>query len=210
MKSPYLTLASLVLYSSATLVFPSSVQACRAPRPSPKGVVSGAEFVIRATATKYLKAPVANLRQLNEPADAEIEFTVEEVLKGEFGSATVILNGYLTDRNDFNDRPVPYDFVRPNGRGGSCSAYEYKQGAAFLLFLKKIDEKLTVRWYALAPTNEQLHSVNDPWLAWVREQLKSAECRESNLETAAIFDPFLTLRSSFSGAPNKALQLTAR
>jgi hypothetical protein len=170
MKSLCLSVASLVL-ASATLVFPSSVQACRAPRPSPQSVVSGAELVVRATATKYFKAPNGSVRQLNEPGDAEIEFTVEEVLKGELGSSTIILNGYLTDTDDFNDRPVPYDFVRPGGLGGSCSAYEYKKGAAFLLFLKTIDGKLTIRWYALAPTNEQLHSPNDPWLAWVREQL---------------------------------------
>jgi len=171
MKSLCLTLASLVL-ASAILVFPSTVQACRAPRPSPQAVVSGAEFIIRATATKYVKAPDGNLRQLNEPGDAKIEFKVEEILKGEAEPSTISLNGYLTDRDDFNDMAVPYNFVRPGGRGGSCSAYEYKQGAAFLLFLKKIDGKLTVRWYALAPTNEQLHSADDPWLAWVREQLK--------------------------------------
>jgi hypothetical protein len=199
MKSLYLILAFLVL-ASAMLVFPSTVQACRAPRPSPQAVVSGAEFIIRATAAKYVKAPDGNLRQLNEPADAEIEFTVEEILKGEAEPSNIILNGYLTDRDDFNDRPVPYDFVRAGGRGGSCSAYEYKQGAAFLLFLKKIDGKLTVRWYALAPTNEQLHYANDPWLAWVREQLKSSECKESNLDSAAMFMLFLTLRPSFSGA----------
>lgn len=177
MKSPYFTLACLVV-ASATLIFPSSVQACRAPTPTPQEVVSGAEFVIRATATKYLKAPNGSITQLNEPGDAEIEFKVEEVLKGEPGSATIILNGYLSDSDDFNDRPVPYDFVRPGGRGGSCSAYEYKQGASFLLFLKRIDGKFTVRWYPLAPTNEQLHAANDPWLAWVRKQLESADSND--------------------------------
>lgn len=207
-KSLGLNLALVVLVS-AMLVFPSTAQACRAPRPSPLAVVSGAETIIRATATKYLKTPDGNLRQLNEPGDAEIEFTVEEVLKGKPESSTIMLNGYLTDRDDFNDRPVPYDFVRPGGRGGSCSAYEYRQGAAFLLFLKEIDGKLTVRWYALAPTNEQLHPASDPWLAWVRERLKSPDRREPNFETAASLMPFLTLRSSFSGAIQQALPADA-
>ncbi len=146
-------------------------------------------MIVRATALRYVKAPEGNLRSLNEPADTEIEFRVEDTLKGENVPTTIILNGYLTDQDDFNDRPVPYDFVRRGGRGGSCSAYEYKQGAEFLLFLKKIDGKLTIRWYALAPTNEQLHSADDPWVIWVREQLKSSEKKESAVG-AVIFKTF--------------------
>jgi hypothetical protein len=135
-------------------------------------------MIVRATAVEYVKAPVGDLRQLNEPDDAAIEFRVKEILKGENVPSTIILNGYLTGRDDFNDRPVPYDFVRPGGRGGSCSAYEYTQGAEFLLFLRKIDGRLTIRWYALAPTNEQLHSADDPWVVWAKEQLKSPESKE--------------------------------
>jgi hypothetical protein len=135
-------------------------------------MVSRAEMIVRAAAVDYVKAPVGDLRQLNEPGDATVEFKVKEILKGEDVPSTIILNGYLTGRDDFNDRPVPYDFVRPGGRGGSCSAYEYAQGAEFLLFLKKLDGKLTIRWYALAPTNEQLHSADDLWVVWVKQQLK--------------------------------------
>lgn len=185
-----LTIASLFLTWSVLL--PSNAMACRAPRPSPQAVVSGAEMIVRATAVKYVKAPEGNLRQLNEPGDTEIEFRVEEVLRGESVTSTIVLSGYLTESDDFNDRSVPYDFVRPGGRGGSCSAYEYKQGAEFLLFLKRIDGRLTIRWYALAPTNEQLHSADDAWLIWVKEQLKSkrtessvskAISRDFNIET---------------------------
>jgi hypothetical protein len=118
-----------------------------------------------------------------EPGDAEIEFRVEEILKGENVPSTITLNGYLTERDDFNDRPVPYDFVRPGGRGGSCSAYEYRWGSEFLLFLKKADGKLTIRWYALAPTNEQLRSADDPWIVWVKEQLNSSDRKESPVIT---------------------------
>jgi hypothetical protein len=158
-------------------------------------------MIVRATALRYVKAPDGNIRSLNEPADTEIEFRVEDTLKGENVPTTIILNGYLTDQDDFNDRPVPYDFVRRGGWGGSCSAYEYKQGAEFLLFLKKIDGKLTTRWYALAPTNEQLHSADDPWVIWVRGQLKSSEKKESPVGTV-IFKTFgvWPLRFPLTGA----------
>jgi hypothetical protein len=41
-----------------------------------------------------------------------------------------------------------------------------------LMLKKKQSGGYTVNWYALAPVNEQLHSINDPWLLWVREQAK--------------------------------------
>lgn len=181
-------------------MLPSTAIACRAPRPSPQAVVSGAEMIVRATAIRYLKAPEGNVRQLNEPSDTEIEFRVEETLKGQNVPSTIILNGYLSERDDFNDRPVPYDFVRPGGRGGSCSAYEYKQGAEFLLFLKRIDGRLTIRWYALAPTNEQLHSADDPWIIWVKEQLKLPTGKESSVSavTFRVFDIWI-LRFMLAG-----------
>ena len=173
MKTLCLT-AALSLACAAFMSAPA-VKACRAARPSPQALVSGAEIIVRASADRYVKAPEGNSRYLNEPADAEIEFSVLEVVKGEKVPSTIILNGYLTDKDDFNDRPVPYDFVRPGGRGGSCSAYQYKQDAEFLLFLKKKDGKLTIGWYALAPTNEQLNSADDSWVVWVKEQLKNQQ-----------------------------------
>jgi hypothetical protein len=163
-----------LLLSYAAFTDPPAAVACRAPRPSPQAVVSSADVIVRATALRYVKAPEGSLRYLNEPDDTEIKFRVEEILKGEKVSPFIVLNGYLTIRDDFNDHAVPYDFVRPGGRGGSCSAYEYKQGAEFLLFLKKFDGKLSARWYALAPTNEQLKSADDPWITWVKMQLKTS------------------------------------
>ncbi len=188
MKLLHLTICATFL-ACVAFIFPPAVMACRAPRPSPEAVVSGAEMIVRATAIRYVKAPGGNIRTLGEPGDAEIEFRVEETLRGENIPSIIILNGYLTDKDDFNDRPVPYDFVRRGGRGGSCSAYEYKQGAEFLLFLKRVDSKLTIRWYALAPTNEQLRSADDPWIIWVKEQLKSSEKRASSTG-AVVFKAF--------------------
>ena len=149
--------------------------ACRAAKPSPTVMVENAEVIVRAEAARYVSEPKGEERELNEPGSAAISFKVNEVLKGEAVPNEIVLNGYLSNEDDFNEAGVPYDFVRRNGRGGSCSAYEYKKGAEFLLFLKKTGEKYTVRWYALAPTNEQLRSSDDEWIVWVRNYLKSAE-----------------------------------
>jgi hypothetical protein len=154
----------------------SSVYACRPiERPSAAKLLSGAEFIVRATAVKYLRKPKGEIRYLNTPDDAEIEFRVEEVIKGKKVPATIALNGYLTDKNDYNDRPVPYDFVRPNGRHGSCFAYEYRKGSEFLLFLEKRENKFTLYPQALGPINEQIRSEDDEWLLWVRDQVKNVK-----------------------------------
>jgi len=44
-----------------------------------------------------------------------------------------------------------------------------------LVLRRTSGEIYTVNWYALGPVNEQLRSPNDPWLVWVREQLKARE-----------------------------------
>jgi hypothetical protein len=88
----------------------------------------------------------------------------------------LVLPGYLVQRDDFNDKPAPYTFVRPGGRAGSCFANSYRQTAQYLLFLKKTKSgELTVNWAALAPVNEQLHSSEDHWLIWVRQQAHQSQ-----------------------------------
>jgi len=140
-----------------------------------------ADLIVRAQAVKYNKEP-GDLRTTGVP-DSKVEFEIKEVLKGDSISGIITLNGYLSDKDDFNDSPVPYDFVRPNGRHGSCFANTYKQGADFLLFLKKSSEvkwpkvttAYTVDISALAPVNEQLHSENDPWIFYIKGLLKGLE-----------------------------------
>jgi hypothetical protein len=81
----------------------------------------------------------------------------------------LLIEGRLVAGDDFNDQPPPYTFVRPAGRHGGCYASEYQTGAQFLLILKfHGDGSLTPYWEGLAPTNEQLHGPDDPWLKVVR------------------------------------------
>jgi hypothetical protein len=108
--------------------------------------------------------------------DARVRFKVLEVLKGSDGLEEIVLPGYIVDRDDFNEGKVPYTFVRPGGRGGSCCANAYRQDAEFLLMLEPRDGRYTVNWYALGPVNEQLRpGGSDPWLVWVREQVKKGD-----------------------------------
>lgn len=130
-------------------------------------MVREAEAIVRATAVEYTVRPTF---RTTGPPDSRIRFKINETIRGDIPES-LVLPGYLSDRDDFNDQEPPYQFVRPGGRSGSCFANTYREGAEFLLFLKKTKAgDFTVNWYALGPVNEQLHGEKDPWLLWVRKQ----------------------------------------
>lgn len=156
------------------LALAARAEPCTITRPvSPEEIVRNADAIVRAVAAEYARPP----RDLNTwttgDPDSRVRFRLVEVVKGDGVPSTVILPGYLVDRDDFNDVAVPYTFVRPGGRSGSCFANVYRQRSEFLLMLKKdADGTYRVNWYPLGPINEQLRHGSDPWLLWVREQVR--------------------------------------
>jgi hypothetical protein len=137
-------------------------------RISGKTMFSQAEVIVRAKAVNYAIAPSRSVQGM-------IRFQILETLRGSAGNE-VVLPGELVNTDDWNDQPVPYDFVRPMGRGGSCYASFYRDGGTFLLFLKKDkDGRLSTAWYPLGPANEQLKSDTDPWLLWTRNQQRELD-----------------------------------
>jgi hypothetical protein len=147
-------------------VFLGSANACSRSSPiSIPKMLDEADLIVTAFPLRYLREP-GDVRTTGKP-ESLIVFRIQSVLKGKAPSDTLCLNGYLGDRDDYNDHPVPYSFVRPGGRAGSCFANTYKHTAQFLLVLKQTPGGYTVDWEALAPVNEQLRSDQDPWLLWV-------------------------------------------
>jgi hypothetical protein len=139
-----------------------------------------ADYIVRATALEYSKRPQNPDTRTTGVADSKVAFRVEEVLKGDNLKGSIELNGYLTDKDDFNVRPVPYGSARPGAQRGSCFANEYKHNAQYLLLLKRSSDfkwaeattALTVNIDALAPVNEQLHSPDDPWVYYIKGVLE--------------------------------------
>jgi hypothetical protein len=136
----------------------------------PEEMVASADLIVRAIAVDYTQPPVGSIRTTGEP-ESVVHFRIEEIMKGRHAPTDLDLRGYLGSSDDFNELPVPYHFVRRGGRSGSCFANTYRQGGSYLLILKVAGNAYTVDWYALGPTNEQLHSIDDPWLQWVRSQV---------------------------------------
>jgi hypothetical protein len=151
--------------------------ACFLGPPIPELLVARAAVIVVAVARRPETPPAW-------PAPPLIEFHVQSVLRGngrlepEYIPSPLLIEGTLTQRDDFNDRPSPYDFVRPTGRYGTCFTREYREGARYLLLLNKsATGALTPYWAPLAPTNEQLHPGDDPWLVAVRRFATAAPAR---------------------------------
>ena len=163
---------TLLLVFWSLLVLPvisfRTMEACSiSAMPSVPDLIGRADAIIVGKAFHYAVEPDPAIRTTGVPA-AVVQFEVEEILRGTAGLSELALHGYLSSVDDFNDRPAPYDFVRRNGRKGSCYANTYRQGASFLLFLKVQEGGFTVNWSPLAPANEQLRGDQDPWLMWVK------------------------------------------
>jgi len=168
----------LVVLLSAAL-YAGAAQACSVSFiSSPEELVGNAELILRATAVDYLGLPPGNIRTTGV-APTTVRFHVDAVLKGTYASPDIMLNGYLDERDDWNDHPLPYTFVRPNGRSGSCYSNTYRSGGQFVLMLKHVTDphqgaaEYTVNWAALAPANEQIRSADDPWVQWVTAQIQT-------------------------------------
>ncbi|HUF73324.1 MAG TPA: hypothetical protein VMR74_10545, partial [Gammaproteobacteria bacterium] len=138
-----------------------------APLPPAEELVDSATVIVRARAMGLSD----NLSPAGGPASSNIlvEFQVLRVLKGELSSRVISFDGHIVSRNDFNELPVPYPFIRPGGRSGNCYALEYRLGSQYLLILRtphnaEDAKTLTPYWSPLAPTNEQIRGSQDPWL----------------------------------------------
>jgi hypothetical protein len=170
MKSGFYFLISALFLCCSLMMLNTEVKACNIPvvNTTPAStylyVVKNADVIVRATALEAVEDKRTGFKG--------VKFKVQEVLKGEKIPSTITFFGQLTDKDNYNERPVPYNGVRL-AESGSCYAQEYKQGAEFLLFLKTDKGRITdPYWKPLAPTNEQLRSENDGWLKWVKNNLK--------------------------------------
>jgi hypothetical protein len=184
----------------AALGAASPVKACLG-RPVTFSELFTADVVVRATAVNYVVSPADPTRVTTGVPDSTVEFKVEETLKGDGLDENLVLNGYLSEKDDFNENPVPYKFVRPGGRAGSCYANTYKQGAQFLLFLKKTAGGHTSNIMPLGPTNEQLRSETDPWLLWVRVRLNPCGKLREGDEVHRLLQDRLNIYEAFRGHP---------
>jgi hypothetical protein len=206
-----------LILMTAVVIVVSAADAYTCSRASPVSnveMVKQADAIVRVTAVEYARPPRDPSMWTTGLPDSTVRFKGLEVIRGQGlrRASQLILPGYPVDHDDYNDQALPYNFVRPNGRSGSCFANSYRRGGQFLLILKQQSPGYTANWYALGPTNEQLHSSDDPWLAWVREQAKvqtvptasSVETSVPPIPTTGKSSPAQTGCGSSSSRPSSA------
>lgn len=178
---------SLLNLHAVRAAIPASSMCSLAPAPNEfprrgtvawiRSMVRSSDAVVRATAMGPDSIPPAAADdRLDElfpgfhphyyPA---VRFKVDEVIHGTRVPGFLRLQGGTDSTDDYNDQPVPYTFVRPSGRHGSCYAFGYRIDAHYLLLLRRdTANRWHLRRVALAPVNEQVHGPNDAWVRWVR------------------------------------------
>jgi hypothetical protein len=168
----------LLVFAMVGLAPPAWPCSVAGPLPSAERLLGDAEVIARVRAEGLSSTPGRPGVMAESPT--QVRFAILELLKGRLSFSTIEFNGSLTDRDDRNDRPVPYDFIRPGGRGGNCFALTYRAGAEYLLLLRRGEHpayaqpnELTPYWALLSPTNEQLFDgASDVWLVWVTQELR--------------------------------------
>ena len=140
-----------------------------------RSLVAQADIVVRARAVRYGEGEhyliPPEVMTLGE--GRAIEFAVIEVLTPGPAPKTLYIGGHLMTTDDFNRGGVPYLNVRREGQRGGCVASGYRAAGEFLLILRQAPKGYyTPYWAFLAPTNEQIRGARDPWLHWVRKELR--------------------------------------
>lgn len=140
------------------------------PLPNIRAFVAEADVIVRAKAVGV--GPAQPLPLFGRTKHTSIEFTVQEVLKGDTSLTRLFVPGDSSSNDDFNEGAVPYRIVRRGGQSGNCIATSYKIGAEYLLLLRPTNDVLNPYWAPLAPLNEQVTGAEDAWVQWVRDQLR--------------------------------------
>lgn len=162
--------------------------ACSAQVIPVDAMVEGSDVIVRARVVS------STPDQGNDWGSIQLE--VLDVLKGDWKGGPLVVEGEIRDYPPRpSPHPVPYDMLdcsRAAGCGG-CFAYDYKEGAEYLLFLKEGNPY----WAPLSPTNEEVSGLDDPWVLWVKNVLaeqeeqayrarQAAEQQEADLEQAQL------------------------
>src|SRR5262245_39888445 len=183
MTSRYLFAAMLSIFLTVEVALSCSTSVHYAP----EAMVAAADLILRVKALEYSGPPptLSSMMAARFVPAANVDFLVEEVVKGKYEKPHIILPGYLNEQDEWNrqDQHPPYASARPSA-DGRCFADGYHKGGLFLLVLRKWEASFgplagqstdgyTLGWYPLGPVNEQLRSSDDPWVQWVREQVRA-------------------------------------
>ncbi len=102
-----------------------------------------------------------------------VRFTIVEMLRGSYPEKVLALAGGLP----FAGASPEDDFsrARPGAFAGSCTAFDYRIGHLYVLFLERHDAKWDLHRVAFSRVNEEVASADSPWVSAVREYSRIAD-----------------------------------
>ena len=159
----------LIVWILAVTFFTADSFACSlAPgylQPSNYDLVRATEAIVVAQAVSYGISPEAKSEY-----GAQFRFRVLVILKGRLEKTELAIGGIdsyygKSSDNDFRS-------ARPGAFTGACNAYDYKVGGIFVLFLRKSDSGWVVSGPPFTRINEEVDSVNSPWVAVIQHYVR--------------------------------------
>lgn len=120
-------------------------------------------------------SPQSKLTEIGDK-NAGVKFECVSVIRGSpcdpVENSITLRDGMVTAVEELNvNASVPRLYAR-HSADASCFARGYKRGGMYLLLLKKQGDDYTPYWEPLAPTNEQVGGLDDPWVRWVESQVQ--------------------------------------
>ncbi|MEO8502545.1 MAG: hypothetical protein ABI609_01480 [Acidobacteriota bacterium] len=158
---------------------PGSVAACSlsggALLPTNYELVQETETIVLARATDELALP---------DGSAGTRFTVVETLRGRYPGTAITLQGGppfagASPENDFSN-------ARPGAYSGACTAFDYRIGGLYVLFLDHSSGRWDLRRDAFSRINEEVARINSPWVMAVRAYAKVADMGSYERRKAAL------------------------
>ncbi len=139
--------------------------------------VQRADAIVRATAVQELRRPDADSVRRIEPPTT-VRFRVLEVIWGADVPAEFEVAGTLDGGDEFNRDTVPYLEPRSSALVGMCFSYRYRAAGEYALLLRREhDGRYTPYWEPLQPVNEQVRGPDDPWIVWLRSEMRRLQRR---------------------------------
>jgi hypothetical protein len=138
------------------------------------GFMPPTNYELAATSKRIVIAKAVGANKAKDLGDSGIEVEVTAVLKGtgKVGEKLPVRGstiGYMgaSPKNDFSR-------ARKGAYAGSCTAYDYKLGRHYLLFLVEDEDKWDTRGDPFTRVNEEVDPKDDPWTIAVKKYIEIA------------------------------------
>jgi len=149
----------------------------------PTGYIAPSNYdLVKSTEAIVIAQPTSFRRGAQNEYGGEFRFRVIRTLKGTLSNAELLVGG--TDLYSGKSDEHNFASPRPGAFTAECFAYDYRVRKLFVLFLKRTDSGWIVSGPPLTRINEEVDSVESPWVIAIEHYLKISSLK--NYETEKV------------------------